>query len=131
MPTTLAELMKIAGGAGIVLSDVMSNPYQTASNIYQSLPRNSEVKRHRTKLNPEEEKSFQSWYKLWATEAGLNLNPDSPLHKYDYRGAYKAGVNPEISNEDNKYHWDSRFKDPDHPNRFVNGIDTITGQPMK
>jgi len=77
-----------------------------------------------------EEKQFQTWYKDWAIKAGIDINPDNPLHKYDYRAAYRAGVKPEINPEDGRYHWPSEFKAPDHPNRFVNGIDTITGTPV-
>jgi len=76
-----------------------------------------------------DEDKFQSWYKERATKSGIDPNPDDPAHKYDYRKAYSAGVEPAVSPEDGKYHWDSRFKAQDHPNRFVNGIDTITGEP--
>jgi hypothetical protein len=75
-------------------------------------------------LPPDQEKEFQSWYKGWSSKAGIDPNPDNPLHKYDYRAAYKAGVIPKIDPLDKKYHFDSRFKDDDHPNRFVNGVDT-------
>jgi hypothetical protein len=80
-------------------------------------------------LSPDEEKKFQFWYKTWARKANINPNPDDPLHYYDYRAAYKAGVKPQIDPTDKKYHWDSRFKDDEHPNRFVNGEDTKTGEP--
>lgn len=76
----------------------------------------------------DEELEFQGWYKAWANKAGIDPDPDNPLHKYDYRGAWKAGIEPVISEEDGLYHWDSRFKELDHPNRFVDGIDTITGE---
>jgi GNAT superfamily N-acetyltransferase len=79
----------------------------------------------RTKLSPQEENRFQGWYKQQARTAGIDPNPDNPLHKYDYRGAWKAGYKPEINSEDGLYHWPSRFKDPDHPNRFVKGVDTL------
>lgn len=82
-------------------------------------------------LSPDEEPAFQEWYADRAKATGLNPNPDAPQHKYDYRAAFKAGAEPAISQEDGKYHWDSRFKMADHPNRYVNGIDTITGQPVE
>lgn len=85
--------------------------------------------RTRTELSPQEEKEFQTWYKGIAEKTGINQDPDDPLHKYDYRGAYKAGKEPTISEADGKYHWSSEFKDDDHPNRFVDGIDTKTGRP--
>jgi hypothetical protein len=71
-----------------------------------------------------DEQKFQTWYAGWAAKAGLDPDPDSPLHKYDYRKAYKAGAKPEIDPSDGLYHWPSEFKDDDHPNRFVNGVDT-------
>ncbi|MFH1624611.1 MAG: hypothetical protein ABID54_05570, partial [Pseudomonadota bacterium] len=74
------------------------------------------------------EEDFQKWYKGWASKIGLNPSPDDPRHHYDYRAAYRAGVEPTISSEDNKYHWPSQFKAPDHPNRYVGGMDTIMGK---
>lgn len=71
-----------------------------------------------------DEAGFQNWYKGHAATTGINPNPDDPAHKYDYRAAYTAGATPNAEG-----HWPSQFKAPDHPNRFVNGIDTITGQP--
>lgn len=75
-----------------------------------------------------DEEEFQKWYRSWASRTNLDLDPDDPLHKYDYRAAFLAGEEPLLSPLDNQYHWPSRFKALDHPNRFVNGIDTITGQ---
>jgi hypothetical protein len=74
----------------------------------------------RTTLTKKEELEFQKAYaaivkQREATGEPLDPNPDDPLHKYDYRGAWKAGklgVGP-----DN--HFLSRWKDDDHPNRFV------------
>ena len=76
-----------------------------------------------------QEGDFQGWYGQWAQSTGLNPNPDDPQHFYDYRAAYRAGAEPQ-EGEDGAYHWPSRYKKPDHPNRFVDGIDTITGKPM-
>jgi hypothetical protein len=82
-------------------------------------------------LNPDgppvDENEFQDWYLRWADTIGLDPNPDHPDHKYDYRAAYKAGVEPQIG-EDGFYHWDSKFKSDDHPNRFIGGVDTKTGK---
>lgn len=70
-----------------------------------------------------DESGFQTWYKGHAETQGINPDPDDPKHKYDYRAAYKAGVGP-----DDTGHWPSEFKDDDHPNRFIDGVDTkITG----
>ena len=80
------------------------------------------VVRVRTPLSPEDEKKFQKWYQEWALVAGIDPDPDNPAHKYDYRGAYRAGIAPSISPADGRYHWPSQFKDDDHPNRFVPGF---------
>lgn len=71
-----------------------------------------------------DEKAFQRWYADWAQKAGLDPNPDNPLHKYDYRAAFRAGAVPRIDPGDGLYHWPSKFKSDDHPNRFVGGVDT-------
>ncbi len=73
---------------------------------------------------PYDEQAFRAWYSSHAAKLGLNPNPDDPRHHYDYRAAYRAGASP-----DKKGHWPSQFKAPDHPNRYVDGIDTITGLP--
>lgn len=75
-----------------------------------------------------DEHVFQKWYKAWAGRTGLDLNPDAPEHHYDYRAAWRAGVQPEIDPHDNLFHWPSPFKHDDHPNRFINGVDTKTGE---
>lgn len=73
--------------------------------------------------NPDDPK-FREWYQQRAQRLGLNPNPDDPLHQYDYRKAFAAGVEPDASG-----HWPSQFKLPNHPNRYVDGIDTISGAP--
>ena len=74
-------------------------------------------------LKPKEEAAFQKWYAGHAVTLKLNSDPDDPRHHYDYRAAFKAGVKP-----DEAGHWPSRFKTPDHPNRFIDGVNTITGK---
>lgn len=71
---------------------------------------------------------FLKWYRGHAKKAGIDPDPDNPAHKYDYRAAYAAGDEPTISKEDGKYHWPSRHKADDHPNRYVDGVDTKTGK---
>lgn len=88
--------------------------------------------RNRTKLTTKEEHEFKRWYGLWSKQLKLNPDPDAPGHKYDYRGAFKAGVQPDAKTR----HWDSKYKDSDHPNRFVkdkkgNLIDSISGKKVK
>src|SRR3990167_7347307 len=81
----------------------------------------------RTILPRDQEQEFQVWYSRWAAIAGLDPDPDNPLHKYDYRAAYLDRSQPQVG-VDGLYHWPSAFKDDDHPNRFVDGVDTKTGQ---
>lgn len=71
-----------------------------------------------------DEGDFRKWYAGWATKTGIDADPDDPRHKYDYRAAFRSSAVPEIDKTDGKFHWPSRFKADDHPNRFVNGIDT-------
>ena len=62
------------------------------------------------------------WYKEFeAAEGNPKLNdPD-----YDYRAAWKAGSRPETRDAgDGRLHWSSKFKGDNHPNRYVDGVDT-------
>ena len=76
----------------------------------------------------EDEANFKAWYSSWADRTGINPNPDDPKHYYDYRAAYRAGAYPQ-PNESGEYHWPYEFKADNHPNRYVDGIDTKTGLP--
>lgn len=67
------------------------------------------------------EDSFQKWYKVLAERNDLDKNPNAIEHQYDYRKAFLAGATPGADR-----HWPSEFKLANHPNRFVDGIDTIT-----
>jgi len=69
---------------------------------------------------------FDEWYAQKAKQFGLNPDPNDPRHHYDYRSAFSAGAEP-----DSEGHWPSIFKKPTHPNRYVDGIDTITGEKIK
>ena len=69
---------------------------------------------------PSEEALFRMWYDNFAQRNKLDANPDAPEHKYNYRAAFRMGFGP---GEDG--HWPSKFKALDHPNRFVDGQDTI------
>lgn len=80
--------------------------------------------RIRRRLAAREEAGFSEWYAGHAQQQGLDPDPDAPEHFYDYRAAFKAGAGPDESG-----HWPSQFKRPGHPNRYVDGIDTITGEP--
>jgi len=55
--------------------------------------------------------------------------PDLNTPDYDYRRAWAAGARPDVRDPgDRLLHWPSEFKGANHPNRFVNGVDTITGR---
>ena len=88
-------------------------------------PQFGATSRKRTLLNPDEEDHFQSWYRKTAKELGINANPDDPGHKYDYRAFWRSGGNvaPDPTDLDDagkpRMHFSSKFKDDDHPNRFV------------
>jgi hypothetical protein len=71
------------------------------------------------------EVEFRKFYSDQAKKWNLDPNPDDPRHHYDYRKAYKAGARP-----DKTGHWPSKYKEENHPNRFVKGEDTITGKKM-
>lgn len=68
---------------------------------------------------------------LFRNKYGEEPSRDPKIAKYDYDAAYKSGVRPVFNNEDGLYHWDSKFKSDDHPNRYVDGIDTKTGNVLK
>ena len=73
---------------------------------------------------PGQEEQFLADYDSIARLLGINPNPDNPLHFYDYRRAWDAGEMTPSGG-----HLPSRHKLPGHPNRFVEGVDTITDQP--
>ena len=87
----------------------------TAEQVVQSY--NSLVEASWT---PEKEDKFQKWFSKYAKKLELDPNPDHPLHKYNWRAAYMTKAKP-----DKDGHWPSTFKHLDHPNRFVDGKDTI------
>jgi len=74
-----------------------------------------------TKLQPEEEYLFQKAYKDTATKMGLNLDPDNPLHYYDYRALWKetGKLKP-----DETGHFPSKYKLEGHPRMYVEGVKT-------
>lgn len=63
-----------------------------------------------TRLSPEEERLFQEW-----VIRRMIADANSPLSRYDYRGAFKAGIGSEISAVDNAPHWPDTFKQHGHP----------------
>ena len=87
-------------------------------------------------LTPDEEPRFQDWYRDYSKRAGLDPDPDPIAHAYDYRGWWRKmqedpiGYAPQIDPIDQKPHAPSEFKAPWHPNRVVDGVDTITGETL-
>jgi hypothetical protein len=81
------------------------------------------------------ERAFQQgirnteWYKEFKQRYGEE--PDLNTPHYDYRKAWASGARPNVRDptDNNAYHWPSTFKGPNHPNRYVDGVDTITGEP--
>lgn len=57
-----------------------------------------------------DEAAFREWYKGWAAKTGINPDPDSPGHLYDYRAAYKAGAVPTWQPEHKQFRWPDRYK---------------------
>jgi hypothetical protein len=76
--------------------------------------------------SPEKEKKFLDWYSVVSRQLGLDPNPDDPRHFYDYRRAWENDA--AIPSANTGYHFPSKFKHPNHPNRYVDGVDTITGE---
>lgn len=74
--------------------------------------------------DPLQENQFREWYQGSASRFNLDPDPDNPQHQYDYRRAYEAQAGP---GEDG--HWPSQFKLAQHPSRYIDGVDTISGQP--
>ena len=109
----------------------IEDAFRRSSNLTElrdNLLTDSQRVARRKRRDEEQEQEFLRWYRRQATKTGLDPNPDHPEHRYDYRAAWRAGAQPRIDRRDGKYHWPSQFKDPDHPNRFVSGEDTITGE---
>jgi hypothetical protein len=104
-----------------------------------------------TPQNNADEAAFREWYANWADKLRMNPNPDDPRHYYDYRSAYRAGVEPQPyvasstpgstwgsgqmmpdrAMERAPMHWTSEFKREGHPNEIVNGVNTRTGEGVK
>ena len=65
-----------------------------------------------TKLDPDQEKTFQSWYKRTSSKLGLDPDPDGAQQFYDYRGFYKEnGDVPMVEGQ----HFTDTYKLPGHP----------------
>lgn len=79
-----------------------------------------------TKLDTPEEARFKNDYATYAKNTGMSANPDDVEHYYDYRGAWKSGVDlTKVKPED---HLSSQFKLEGHPRTYV---DPKTGKGSK
>ena len=77
-------------------------------------------------MQEKESRGFRDWYDLLKTLNRLSDDPYDLRHQYDYRAAYEAGAKPGPSG-----HLPSRFKALGHPTRFIEGVDTTTGEPAR
>ena len=69
---------------------------------------------------PDKETDFQQWFAQKAQDANWRPTPDAPGHQYNYRHAYEAGAGV-----GDNMHWPSKFKMENHPNRYIDGVDTL------
>jgi hypothetical protein len=76
-----------------------------------------------------DENAFQEWFARTSKQLDLNPDPDAAVGAYDYRKAFRSGVIIPPSAKPGDFHFPSEFKRPHHPNRFVDGVDTLTGKP--
>jgi hypothetical protein len=73
------------------------------------------------------ETAFQNWFGPVAQKLDLSPDPNDPENYYDYRGFYDAMKRGEVKSPDQPGgHWDSRFKDPNHPRAYL--LDPETGR---
>jgi hypothetical protein len=92
------------------------------------------------KLTSKEEKEFQDWIKQtgWYKEfvQEYREEPDLDIEEYDYRAAWKAGVQPVRDEYDkNRFHWPSvdpksgkPLKSKDHPTMWKEEYLQLTGK---
>jgi hypothetical protein len=87
-----------------------------------------------------QELSFLLDYMSYAQKLGLAMDPDDPLHFYDYRKAWmNGGLNP-----DDAGHLSSAYKLPGNPRYYMSPdqkqfsekpvkgwLNTVTGKPVK
>jgi len=83
-----------------------------------------------------EEQAFQSgiretdWYKEYVQDHGEE--PALETKDYDYRKAWEEGARPNVRDSSDfseklgkaRLHWPSKYKGDNHPNRFIDGVDT-------
>ena len=88
---------------------------------------------------PDDEQRFQTWIRAtpWFQEFKQKYNeePDLNTRDYDYRAAWRAGIQPQRDPYDNNsYHWPSSLpsgqmlKAPDHPTAWKEHFMRQSGQ---
>ena len=92
----------------------VGNPklYNYADSAYKANVASMQEGGKLTKLDSGQEKTFQSWYKRTSTALGLDPDPDSYQHYYDYRGFYKEYGDVPMKNGQ---HFTDTYKLPGHP----------------
>ena len=127
----MADLRETAINPQTDFMQTMPNSYVTN----QVMPTNTST----TSLAPEEEQRFQSWIKSteWFKEFNKEYNEQPNLNspEYDYRAAWKAGIEPERDPYDkNRFHWPSSLptgemlKSSTHPTAWKEQFMRQTGQ---
>lgn len=77
--------------------------------------------KYETKLSPKEEIDFQNWLDKNRKEGKISVGDYNFYKKngygydYDFRAAFKAGLKPEINQEDKQWHWSDYGKKPNQP----------------
>lgn len=72
-----------------------------------------------------------SWLNELEQKYRIPFRYSYPDFNYDYDAARIAGAEPNMMDLfDTMYHWPSTFKTDLHPNRFVDGVDTKTGEAL-
>ena len=79
-------------------------PKQTIGQRLADIEESKRLAAERTALSPKDEAQFAQW-----VAAHKIADVDAPDSFYDYRGAYKAGVDPVGG------HWPDTFKQHGHP----------------
>ncbi len=77
-----------------------------------------------TSLTDSQEQKFQTEFAKVAEANNININPDDPLHFYDYRALFEETGELKSTRK----HFPSKFKLLGHPNLIVDGKDTRTGE---
>lgn len=69
------------------------------------------------------EKAFRKDYAALAKKLDIDPDPNDPRHFYNYRAAWTDNNMKAVDG-----HLPSQYKVTGHPDRFIDGIDTMTGR---